>query len=173
MNKELKNRIKAATEHSRTTRYAISSLRSQKSHRARWINQYTATYQWNSRLVGTDEEGFAVESMSRANEMIARCTKEIADFDAQILSAVKYAESLMAKENAQAPDSFVPSADPEVVAAETEFYAQPVAPTHEHVLLPNGVADCCACCDDLRAGKDCDCNTAQDAMEAYEAGGAR
>lgn len=56
----------------------------------------------------------------------------------------------------------------EVLAAEAEFYAQPQAPAHEHTMLANGVADCCACCDDVRSGNACKCG-ALDGMLAEAA----
>jgi predicted nucleic acid-binding Zn ribbon protein len=42
----------------------------------------------------------------------------------------------------------------EVRDAIAAFEAQLVAPIHEHTVLANGVADCCACCDDVRAGNE-------------------
>lgn len=70
----------------------------------------------------------------------------------------------------KAQDSFVVdfTLTDEVRDAIAAFEAQPVAPIHEHTMLANGVADCCACCDDLRAGKACGCNETQWAMEAHE-----
>ena len=75
----------------------------------------------------------------------------------------------MAKAN-KALDSFVVdfTLTDEVREAIAAFEAQPVAPIHQHTLLANGVADCCACCDDLRAGGNCSCNDVQYAMEAFQ-----
>lgn len=59
----------------------------------------------------------------------------------------------------KAQDSFVVdfTLTDEVRDAIAAFEAQAVAPIHEHALLANGVADCCACCDDVRAGNECKC----------------
>ena len=60
---------------------------------------------------------------------------------------------------AKAMDSFVVdfTLTDEVGDAIAAFEAQLVAPIHEHTVLANGVADCCACCDDVRAGNECKC----------------
>lgn len=101
MNKELKNRIKAATGHSFHTKMVVDSLRAQKSHRSRWIHEYETQNRWNAVFAsrhaeGSKEHNEAVEATLRTDKMIALYTKEVAALDAQILSAVEYAESLMA-----------------------------------------------------------------------------
>jgi len=59
----------------------------------------------------------------------------------------------------RAQDSFVVdfTLTDEVRDAIAAFEAQLVAPIHKHTMLANGVADCCACCDDVRAGNECKC----------------
>lgn len=103
-----------------------------------------------------------------------KSTRDLDRFQRAVVEAADRAEAQNERENRYlvkalealkaAPDE-IPA---DVIARSDESLADlgDPAPQHEHTMLPNGVADCCACCDDMRAGRDCDCWSAQGEYEA-------